>query len=94
MEDIYIMAFVSASGGMAAERLARGRFHAMVIPTPGEISGECGFALRFTGAERMELLGFMKELSTPASLFALEAKGQDGIRRCSCLGSNFPWGGN
>ena len=52
MEGFYVMAFATVSASLRAEKMALGRFRTVVIPTPGEISRDCGFALRFLDGGR------------------------------------------
>ena len=89
MEGFYVMAFATVSASLRAEKMALGRFRTVVIPTPGEISRDCGFALRFLDGGREELVRFLGEMPVRAALYTLGERRKDGRRECTCVGSNF-----
>lgn len=89
MSGFYVMAFDTVSASLRAEKLAEGRYRTMVIPTPGEISRDCGFALRFIGGSREELARFLGELPVRAVLYYMGERRDDGSRKCYPIGNNF-----
>ena len=79
-DGFYVMAFNSTSHSIQAEKKAKELFRAIVIPTPGEITAGCGFAIKFLENDGDAIKEFMAALTVPAELYFLGNKKNNGKR--------------
>jgi len=84
-DGFYVMAFYSASHSIQAERLANKLFNLTVIPTPRELTNDCGIAIRFHNCDFIELETFHKTLTVPADLYFLSNEKTNGKRKVKKL---------
>ncbi len=88
-QDIfYVMAFHSTSHSIQTEKKAKEQFKITVIPTPRELTNDCGLAIKFMGdslGNEEHLLDkikcFQKELTVPSDLYAMTQERIDGKRK-------------
>ena len=74
------MAFDSTSHSIQTEKKARELFSIAVIPTPRELSNDCGIAIRFLGNDISAIEAFHRTLTVPAELYFLSDEKTDGKR--------------
>jgi len=62
MSDWGVVLFHGTSSALQAEKAAKmAGFDVKLIPTPRELSSDCGLALRFNWSQAAELQGVLKE---------------------------------
>jgi len=79
-DGYYVMAFNSVNHSIQTEKKAARLFKITVIPTPGELSNDCGLSLRFADSEFMEIEDFHKTLTVPADVYFINNEKKDGKR--------------
>ena len=77
-EYYYIMAFDTTTDAMKAERHAKERIKAAIMPIPGAISSGCGLALRFMEEDEESILAFCKDAPVNGHLYKLFTQKVDG----------------
>jgi|GEM_PF-1401412 len=78
----FVMAFNSTSHSIQTEKKAKQLFALSVIPTPRELTNDCGLAIKFLADCPEQLTDFTKALSIPAELFCIwQEKEADGLRK-------------
>lgn len=80
-DGFYVLAFNSTSHSMQTEKKAKELFRISVIPTPRELSNDCGLALKFLDGELAAIKEFQQGLTVPADLYFLSHEKIDGKRR-------------
>ena len=70
-DGFYVMAFASASHSIQTEKKAREQFKIMVIPTPEELSNDCGLTIKFLDGDYNKIKAFSKTLKIPADVYFL-----------------------
>ena len=75
------MAFQSASHSIMTEKKARELFDITVIPTPEEITNDCGLTLKFNETDIAKIIEFQKTLSIPADVYFISNKKENGKRK-------------
>lgn len=80
-EFFYVMAFYSTNHSMQTEKKAREIFRITVMPTPRELTNDCGLALRFDEEDLEKILMFHRGLSVPADLYRMSVKKEGGRRK-------------
>lgn len=78
-QDFYFTSFDTASQCMQAERLASGKFHTLVIPTPREVTANCGLSLRFRETDRAKLCDFCHSLPFSCLLYHMSPEGVEKV---------------
>jgi len=79
-DGFYLMAFQSASHSIMVEKKARELFDITVIPTPEELTNDCGLSIKFNGANPDAIGEFFKTLTIPADVYFLSNQKTDGKR--------------
>lgn len=80
-DGFYVLAFNSTSHSMQTEKKAKELFRIAVIPTPRELSNDCGLALKFLDGDIAAIKEFYRGLTVPADLYFLSNEKIDGKRR-------------
>jgi len=80
-EGFYVMAFRSTSHSIQTEKEASKQFNITVIPTPGELTNDCGLALKFNDDDIPKIKEFHKALTIPADLYFINNEKINGKRR-------------
>ena len=80
-EGFYVMAFSSTNHSIQTEKKARELFRLTVIPTPRELSNDCGLTLKFLDNDITAIEKFHKTLTVPADVYFLSNKKIDGKRK-------------
>ena len=81
--EFYVMIFESANHCIQTEKQA-GRLFNMntaVIPTPVELTSECGLALKFPAEELNTIKEFHKTLTIPADVYFICSTKDNGKRK-------------
>ena len=84
-DGFYVMAFKSANHSIQTEKKAKELFDLTVIPTPRELTNDCGIAIRFNGCDIAEIEAFHKSLTIPADLYLLSNEKANGKREVKKL---------
>ena len=77
----YLMAFNSASHSIQTEKKAKESFRITVMPTPMELTNDCGLAIKFLDGDIGGITRFHETLTVPANLYFLSDEKIDGKRR-------------
>ena len=80
-DGFYVMAFVSANHSIQTEKKAREMFRLTVIPTPRELSNDCGLTLKFLDSDIAAIKAFHKTLTVPADVYFLSNEKTNGKRK-------------
>jgi hypothetical protein len=77
------MAFNSTSHSIQTEKKAGELFRIAVIPTPRELTNDCGLAIKFLDGDDVikAIKEFHKTLTVPADLYFLSGEKIDGRRK-------------
>ena len=81
----YVMAFNSTSHSIQTEKKAAELFRIAVIPTPRELTNDCGLAIKFLDGDIAAIKEFHKTLTVPADLYFLSDEKIDGKRKAEKL---------
>jgi hypothetical protein len=81
----YVMTFNSTSHSIQTEKKAQGLFRIAVIPTPRELTNDCGLAIKFLDGDIDTIKEFHKTLTVPADLYFLSDEKIDGKRKAEKL---------
>jgi len=84
-DGFYVMAFHSASHSIQTEKKAKGIFDLTVIPTPRELTNDCGIAIKFNNCDKTAIEAFYKTLTVPADVYFLGNEKTDGKRKVEKL---------
>jgi len=76
----YVMAFHSVNHSIQTEKKASELFKLTVIPTPRELTNDCGIAIKFHDCNIAAIEAFHKTLTVPADVYFLSNKKSDGKR--------------
>jgi uncharacterized SAM-binding protein YcdF (DUF218 family) len=76
MTEYSVVLFDSTAHAIRAEQLLqRAGLRIKMIPTPRQLSSDCGMALRFNRAEEGRIAGILEENRVPArSIHAIQAR--------------------
>ena len=80
-DGFYVMAFKSANHSIQTEKKASGLFRLTVIPTPRELTNDCGLTIKFLDNDIDAIKAFHKTLTVPADLYFLSNEKTDGKRK-------------
>ena len=80
-EGFYVMAFNSTSHSIQTEKKAKELFRIAVIPTPRELTNDCGLAIKFLDNDIAAIKGFFESLTVPADLYFLSGEKINGNRK-------------
>ena len=81
----YIIAFSSAAHSIQTEKKAKELFRITVIPTPRELTNDCGLAIKFLDGGVAAIKEFYKSLTIPADLYFLSSQKINGKRKVTKL---------
>ena len=81
----YVMAFDSTSHSIQTEKKAALLFRIAVIPTPRELTNDCGLAIKFLDGDIAAIKEFHETLALPADLYFLSGEKIDGKRKAEKL---------
>ena len=79
-EGFYVIAFNSTSHSIQTEKKAKGLFRISVIPTPRELTNDCGLAIKFVDGDIDGIMQFYKTLTVPADLYFISTENSTGKR--------------
>ena len=65
----YILSFDSTSFAMAAEKILGQEFNITIIPTPREITQNCGIAIKFNNDDLTKIIDRIKLMAIPSVLY-------------------------
>ena len=77
----YAMAFHSVSHSIQTEKKAREQFEITIIPTPEELTNDCGLTIKFLDNDIEKIIEFHKTLSVPADVYFLSSEKINGKRK-------------
>ena len=80
-DGFYVMAFSSANHSIQTQEKANKLFKLTVMPTPRELSNDCGIAIRFNDCGIAEIEAFHKTLTVPADVYFLSNEKINGKRK-------------
>jgi hypothetical protein len=78
----FCMGFDSTTHSIQTEKLAKQKFKTCIIPTPREVTNDCGLAIKFLSGEIEEILKFFEGLKVPCALYKINNKRINGVREC------------
>ena len=81
----YVMAFRSANHSIQTQKKADKLFKLTVMPTPRELSNDCGIAIKFNECRIAEIESFHKTLTVPADVYFLSNEKTNGKRKVEKL---------
>ena len=84
-DGFYVMAFQSANHSIHTEKKAKELFSLTVMPTPRELTNDCGMAIRFNNCDITAIEAFHKTLTVPADVYFLSNEKTDGKRKVTKL---------
>jgi len=84
-DGFYLMAFHSASHSIQTEKKAKEMFDLTIIPTPRELTNDCGIAIKFNNCDITAIETFHKTLTVPADVYFLSSEKTDGKRKAEKL---------
>ena len=76
----YVMAFSSVNHGIQTEKKAEELFRITLIPTPRELTNDCGLAIKFLDNDFAAIERFYKTLTVPASIYLISGQRINGKR--------------
>ena len=75
-----VISFAGVSHAIEAERLmTEAGFAVRVMPLPGAIGADCGFCLRVSSLDAVEVCGWMREHGVPYSGIFTKEERPDGV---------------
>lgn len=88
-EGFYVLSFETTSHSIQTEQKAlRAGLAVQVIPTPREITANCGMALRVAVEEEKRLWEFFHSLKVPCSLYRISPG--SGAKTAALLAQSIP----
>lgn len=81
INGFYVMAFNSVSHSIQTEKKASEKFNITVIPTPGELTNDCGLTLKFHDSDIAAIKAFHQTLTIPADIYFLSNERINGKRK-------------
>ena len=79
-DGFFVMAFNSVSHSIQTEKKARELFKIAVIPTPGELTNDCGLTLKFHDTDIDAIKAFQETLTIPTDVYFLSNEKINGKR--------------
>lgn len=76
----YVMAFSSVNHSIQTENKASELFKVTVLPTPRELTNDCGLALKFIDSDFPKIKAFHQSLTVPADVYFLSNEKTNGKR--------------
>ena len=80
-DGFYVIAFNSTSHSIQTEKKAKELFKIAVIPTPRELTNDCGLAIKFLENDDERIMQFYESLTVPADLYFLSNEKIAGRRK-------------
>ena len=80
-DGFYVMAFTSANHSIQTEKKAKELFRMTIIPTPRELTNDCGLTIKFLDSDIAAIKAFHQTLAVPADLYFLSNEKHDGKRK-------------
>jgi len=90
-DGFYVIAFNSASHSIQTEKKAKGLFRIAIIPTPRELTNDCGFAIKFIENDFERIMRFYESLTVPADLYFLSNEKIAGRRKVDILSNGISY---
>ena len=84
-DGFYVMAFSSANHSIQTEKKAKELFKLTIIPTPRELTNDCGLTIKFLDGDVAAIKAFHETLTVPADLYFLSDEKTDGKRKAEKL---------
>ena len=84
-DGFYVMAFRSANHSIQTQKKASKLFKITVMPTPRELTNDCGIAIRLDSCNFAEIEAFHKTLTVPADVYFLSNEKINGKRKVEKL---------
>ncbi|MEG1501647.1 MAG: DUF3343 domain-containing protein, partial [Clostridiales bacterium] len=78
MNTVCILVFDSTNHAIMAEKTLKNSFKPIVMPTPREITANCGLALKIIPCDLLDLRKGIKELNIPCRLYIVADNSQEG----------------
>ncbi len=76
----YVVSFDSTSHAIKTEKLLEKYFKIAVIPTPREITRNCGLSIKIFSLEIDNIMNTLKEVTIPFGLYSLSEERIEGKR--------------
>jgi len=70
-DGFYVMAFTSANHSIQTEKKAKDLFNITVIPTPRELTNDCGLTIKFLDGDIAAIKAFHQTITVPADIYFL-----------------------
>ena len=80
-DGFYVMVFNSTNHSMQTEKKAKELFRVTVIPTPRELTNDCGLTIKFLDNDIAAIKEFHKTLTVPADVYFLSNEKTNGKRK-------------
>ena len=77
----YVLAFNSTNHSIQTEKKAKELFRISVIPTPRELTNDCGLAIKFLDSDIAAIKSFHEGLTIPADLYFMSNEKINGKRK-------------
>ena len=84
-DGFYVMAFRSANHSIQTQKKLNKLFDFTVMPTPRELTNDCGIAIRFNDSNLAEIKKFHETLTVPADVYFLSNEKINGKRKVEKL---------
>lgn len=87
-ERFYVLAFHSTSHSIQAEKKLKDQFPILIMPTPRELTNDCGLSIKFLSKNYEEIKAFISHLNIPCDLYSMSEKRINGKRTVKTVLSN------
>ena len=80
-DGFYVMVFNSTNHSMQTEKKAKELFRVTIIPTPRELTNDCGLAIKFLDSDITAIKAFHGTMTIPADLYFFSNEKTNGKRK-------------
>lgn len=87
-EVFYLLAFYSTSHSIQAEKILKDQFAILMMPTPRELTNDCGLSIKFLSKNFEEIKDFVYQMNIPCDLYSMSLKKIEGKRTVETILSN------
>lgn len=76
----YVLAFNSTSHSIQAEKKIKDKFSILMMPTPRELTNDCGIAIKFLDSNINRIKDFIASMNIPCDLYSMSTEKVQGKR--------------
>ncbi len=87
-EHFYVLSFESTSHAIQTEKLMKGKFATVTIPTPREITHSCGLSVKLLAPDLNAVMVFLDALKVPYGFYRLSEGKTEGKRSVEPVRTN------